>query len=224
MRRTCPRLRTVLVAAFGLALFACAGPKKGTVGEQAPPSASPQAPNERLLWSSLPHRPAWTLSEPEPESGFHFFVGISGDYATENLARDDALRSATTRAVQYMGTLAKDRFERARTSFGLSSTVVDPTEASRQFERQLSAAAAKQLKPKEWYLEQWQKPTGYSFRAFLLARMPKAPVDESLRTTADDNLRKAQDDARAAATQTAKRQAEDAAEFWQKMKDQGFTE
>jgi hypothetical protein len=212
------------VAAVGLALTlsACAGPNKEMTASSG--LTSPQAPGEKLLWSSAPGRPNWTMSEPETEKGFQYFVGLSGDYATENLARDDALRNATTRVVQYMGALAKDKFERARTSFGLASTVVDPTEAARQFEKQLSANVARQLKPKEWYIEQWQKPTGFGYKAFVLARMPTESVNESLKNTAEDNVRKAQEDAKKAATETAKKQAEDAADFWKKMKEQGLVE
>lgn len=221
MRTPSPWL-PIAAAGLALGLSACSGPNK----EMNAPSGltSPQVPGERLLWSSAPSRPNWSMSEPEPEKGFQYFVGLSGDYATENLARDDALRNATTRVVQYMGALAKDKFERARTSFGLSSTVIDPTEASREFEKQLAANVARQLKPKEWYVEQWQKPTGYAWKAFLLARMPTEAVNDSLKNTAEDNIRKAQEDAKRAATEVAKKQAEDAADFWKKMKEQGLVE
>lgn len=222
MRNQRIALRHLAAAVALLALGACAGTEK-PVG--APSGVvSPEVQGEKLLWSSMPSRPTWVGVEPDPDSEFLYFVGLSGDFATENLARDDAVRNANLRVVQYMGALAKDKFERARTSFGLASTVVDPTEAARQFEKQLSANVARQLKPKEWYEERWQKPTGNAWKAFLLARMPKQALNENMRNTAEDNIRKAQEDAKQAATDVAKKQAEDAAKFWQQMKDQGVTE
>lgn len=210
-----------LVPALAAALAGCAGTQdlKASSGV-----ASPSVSGERLEWSSAPQRPAWTMSEPETEGGYMYFVGISGNLATEQLARNDALRDSTNKVVAYMGTLAKDKFERARTSFGLASTVVDPTEASREFERQLAANVAKQLKPKEWYGERWTLPTGTAWKYFVLARMPDGVVAESLSNTADDNIRRAQEQARASATEQAKQQAADAEKFWKQMKDQGLTD
>jgi hypothetical protein len=148
MNRRLTWCRAVIALSLTAALAACAGQdlKKEPSG-----TTSPQVKGEQLVWSSTKERPAWTMSEPETQGNWMYFVGVSGNMATEQLARNDALRDSTGKVVAYLGTLAKDKFERARTSFGLSSTVVDPTEASRQFEKQLAANVARQLKPKGWY-------------------------------------------------------------------------
>lgn len=215
------RFRTLIAASLCVGLAACAGTPKQDLSASSGTS-SPQMAGEQLVWSSSQERPAWTMSEPDTEGGYMYFVGVSGNMATENLARNDSMRDATNKVVNYMGTLAKDKFERARVSLGLASTVVDPTEGSRQFEKQLAANVARQLKAKEWYAERWMLPTGNAWKTFVLARMPKETVNESLQNTAEENIRKAQEDAKAAATQTAKKQAEDAAAFWKQMKDQGL--
>jgi len=211
--------RALLVLALGVGLAACA-----STPTTAPSVASPQIQGEQMVWSSAPQRPAWTMSEPEGDGGYLFFVGLSGNLATEQLARNDALRDATNKVVAYLGTLAKDKFERARTSFGLASTAVDPTEASRQFEKQLAANVAKQLKASEWYEERWQLTTGSAWKVFLLAKMPKEVVNQSLENTAEENIAAAQEQAKKAATDVAKQQAEDAAAFWKKMKEDGLME
>jgi transcriptional regulator with AAA-type ATPase domain len=153
-----------------------------------------------------------------------YFVGVSGRLASEQLARDDAMRDSTNKVVSYLGTLAKDKFERARISFGLSSTVVDPTEASRRFEKQLAANVTRQFKAKEWYGERWVLETGTAWKMFVLARMPQENVNQALAQTAEENIKQAQEDAKWAATETAKQQAKDAAEFWQQMKEEGLVD
>jgi len=217
--------RTMIFGALCVTLAACAGSEpKNNVNMQPPGIKSPELKGEKLEWSSRAERPAWTMSEPDTEGEFMYFVGISGNTATEVLSRDDALRNSTSNVVKYLGTLAKDKFERARTSFGLSSGVVDPSEGARQFEKQLAANVAKQLKAKEWYSERWTLPTGSAWKTFVLARIPRSSVNDTLSRTAEENIDKAKNEAKAAATEAAKKQAEDAAEFWEKMKEQGLVD
>ncbi len=216
--------RLIVLGAAAAALSACAASQPKTDLKASAGVASPQAMGEQMVWSSSKERPAWTMSEPDSEGGYMYFVGVSGDLATEQLARNDALRDATQKVVSYLGTMAKDKFERARTSFGLASSTVDPTEASRQFEKQLAANVAKNLKAKEWYEERWQRKDGTSWKAFVLARMPTQVVNEAAKRTAEENLQKAQEEAKRAATEQAKKQAEDAAAFWKQMKEQGLVE
>jgi poly-beta-1,6-N-acetyl-D-glucosamine N-deacetylase PgaB len=96
------------------------------------------------------------MEEPDASDGYLWFVGISGRFATEQQAREDARRNALSTVVQYTGTLVKDKFERARTSYGLDSNVVDPTSAAREFEKQMSVNMANKVKVKNWYQEKWQ--------------------------------------------------------------------
>ncbi|HAD04416.1 MAG: hypothetical protein A2091_03285 [Desulfuromonadales bacterium GWD2_61_12] len=193
-------------------------------GETAPTIAPPPDPLEKLIWSSAAERPAWTMEEPDTKDGQMWFVGLSGKFATEQLARDDAKRNATKSVVQYMGTLVKDKFEKARVSYGLESDVVDPTAAAREFEKQMAVNMANKVKVKNWYQEKWQTPTGVGHVAFALSFVPLEAIDETVKETAQGQAKNAERKAKEANDDFAKKQAEKAAEFWKQMEDQGVAE
>jgi len=176
------------------------------------------------IWASESERPKWTIEEPEVDGDTMLFVGVAEKYATEPEARDEAMRHVTNNIVRYLGTLAKDKYERVATSFGLTSSVVDPTASARQYEKQLAANVTKKVKAMKWYFEKWDTPTGTGWKAFVLATVPVAEINDSFKQTAKDNMLDAQRQAKAAADEVAKKQAEDAAKFWEDMTKQGVVE
>lgn len=204
-----------LTAAIG----GCAG-KKVT---QAP-TIPQQETGEKLLWSSEPNRPGWTLEEPATVGGVMNFVGLSGNFATEQLSRDDARRNAVNNVVNYMGTLVKNKYEKASVTFGLESKVVDPTTGTRAFEKQLAVNVAKQVKAQKWYIEKWQTPTGIAWRVIVSAQVPQSVVNDTFKESAKDMENKAMQQAREASDEAAKKQAEKSAEFWKQMQEQGISE
>lgn len=170
-------------------------------------------------------RPEWVMNEPEVEGNDLYFVGISAVHATEKNARNDARRDATNSVVQYLGTLAKTKYEQATVSYGLSSQVVDPTTASRQFEKQVAANVATRMKTTKWYMERETDSIGKKgYKYFTLAKIPKDSLNEAFQNTAEQNMKDAQERAAKAATAQAKKQAEDQAKFWTDMKQQGVVE
>lgn len=203
-------------------LFGCA--TKPRVSMQSADVSAPIGVDEQLIWSSAAQRPGWTMEEPDTVNGMMSFVGLSGSMATEKSAREEARRSAVNGVVAYMGTLAKDKFERARVSFGLDSTVVDPTRSSRAFEKQLAVNIANRVKPKKWYAEKWQTPTGIGYRVFVLTNVPMNSMDESYQNMAKDMVKNAENRAKQAADNLAQKQAEKAADFWKQMQAQGLVE
>lgn len=209
-------VKLLLTVALLALLSACA--------ETAPTVATPPDPQEKLLWSSAAERPGWTMEEPDTKEGQMWFVGLSGKFATEVLSREDAKRNATKSVVQYMGTLVKDKFEKARVSYGLESDVVDPTAGAREFEKQMSVNMANKVKVKNWYQEKWQTPTGVAYVAFCLAFVPLEAMDETYKQTAQSLAKDAERKAKEANDQVAKQQAEKAAEFWKQMQEQGVSE
>jgi len=184
------------------------------------PTDTPSGVDEKLISSSEPTRPEWTKKEPETANGIMSFVGLSGYYATEQLARDDARRNAINNVVSYMGTLAENEFEKALVDYGLSSSTIDPTTSARIFEKQLSANIARTIKVKEWYTEKWQRPTGTGHLVFAWANVPQSAVDETMNATTGDLAKKAEQQAKEAGDEVAKKQAEKAAEFWKQMQEQ----
>ncbi len=184
----------------------------------------PKGVDEILIWSSADERPTWTMEEPEVENDRLSFVGLSSTHATEKSARIDARRTAVNNIASYMGTLAKDKFQNAYLTYGLDSSIMDPTHSSRQFENQLSANIVSRVKPKKWYIEKWNLKTGIGYRVFVLAKVPQEALDESFKSAANSLAKNAQHKAKEAVNKAAKKQAELAAEFWQQMESQGFVE
>lgn len=81
-----------------------------------------------------------------------------------------------------MGTLVKNKFEKATVSFGLESNVVDPTTSARVFEKQLAVNVAKQVKAQKWYFETLNascsgKDMGTAYQYWVLAELPAEEFD-----------------------------------------------
>ena len=156
-----------------LALVGCA-----TKPEPAAPTPQP----------AQPERPEWTMNEPGVENGKLSFVGMSAVHASEKNAREDARRNAADAVVQYLGTIAKTKFEQISMSYGLSSEVVDPTTSARQFQKQVAANVAKQLKARKWYMERESDATGkQGYKYFVLAETPVAELDKPFKQAAKKN-------------------------------------
>ena len=191
-------------------------------------SSQPQPQNNAPATQEDPdfsNRPDWTMNEPEVEDDKMSFVGMSGLHASEKNARDDARRQAVNAAVQYMGSIAKKKFEQASVSYGLGSEVVDPTTSARTFEKQVSANVARRLRTEKWYMERESDASGKrGYKYFVLATVPMEELDNAFKQSARENIADAQRRAKDAATAQAKKQAEDAASFWADMEKQGLTE
>ena len=193
-------------------LVGCA--KETTMAPAAVEAASP----------SMPERPDWVYNEPSEEDGTLSFVGMSNVHASEQNARKDARRDAINNVVQYLGTMAKTKFEQVTQSYGLSSQIVDPTTAAQQFEKQMSANLAREMKTKTWHPEREKKSGTWGYKYFILAEIPKSSIDNSFRKSLDQNIKKQQEEAEKAATQKAKEQSENAIDMFRKMKKEGLME
>lgn len=196
--------------------------KKQIIKAPVTPAAEP---GEKLIWASHDMRPGWTLSELEKVGEELAFVGLSGKYATEKEARDDAMRTAANNIVRYIGTLAQDKFERLQTSYGLTTEIVDPTNVTRRFEEQLASAFVARVRPKEWYIEKWlRKKTKETYLlVFVLAKVPQSAIDKAYEEAVDatiDDLKKKRDEVNEA---KAKAQFENAMKAFEDAKEQGFS-
>jgi len=206
-----PLLTQLLAGLILIALVGCSVP------QPEPEPVIEEAP--------APTRPEWTMNEPDVEGGVMFFVGLSAVHASEKNARDDARVNATEAVVQYLGTLAKTKFEQASVSYGLSSEVVDPTTSTRNFEKQVAANVSARLKTKKWHMERESDSSGKSgYKYFVLASVPVAEMDKAFQQTAKKNMEDAQKKAKEATTAQAKQQQEQAAKFWADMQKQGVVE
>ena len=120
--------------------------------------------------------------------------------------------------------MAKDKFENAYLAYGLNSSVIDPTSGSRRFGKQVTANIVSRVKTKKWYSEKWSTETGIGYRVFVLAKIPEETITESYKSATKRLAANARNKAVDAANETAKHQAELAAEFWRQMEEEGLTE
>ena len=204
-----------IIGALGICSILLVGCAKETT--TAPAAAEAAAP-------SMPERPDWVYNEPSEDDGILSFVGMSAVHASEQNARNAARRNATNNVVQYLGTMAKTKFEQVTQSYGLSSQIVDPTTAAQQFEKQMSANLAREMKTKTWHPEREKKSGVWGYKYFVLAEIPKASIENSFRKSLDQNIKKQQEEAEKAATQKAKEQSENAIDMFRKMKKEGLME
>jgi len=212
-----------MLGLLGVALALVVGCISAPV-ETTKPAAATGAPGEAPIWASEAERPRWTVEEPEVDSGNLIFVGVAEKYATESGARDEALRNATTQVVRYLGTMAKSKYEKVATSYGLSTSVVDPTTSSREYEKQLAANVTKNVKARKWYIEKWNTNSGTGYKTFVMATVTAAAVNDSFKNTAKENMEEAQRKAKEAADEVGRTQADKAAKFWADMSKQGVVE
>ena len=209
------KIMSLVVAALIVVLSGCAGS-----GTNIPADNS----RETLIYSSAEQRPDWTVNEPDTVDGIMTFIGMSDRYSTEKASREDARRNANGAVVKYMGTLVKDKWERAATSYGLEGDVIDPTAATNAFQKQMAVNMANKVKVKSWYIEKWQTATGIGYQVYALAQVPQGAIDESYKKTAKSLAKAAERKAKEAGDEIAKNQAEKAADFWKQMEERGVTE
>ena len=209
----------LVIALSCISLFACA--HKDPINKASITTSGIQTPGERLIFKSHDPAPGWVYSVPIADGRFLYFVGLSDEaVASEQIARDQSMANARKKVVNYYGTMVKNKAERIKLSFGLSSTVIDPTLVAKGFEKEFAANVAKQVAAKEFYLEKWEKPTGIGWKVYALCSVPKNIVKESMGNTAQENIEKARKEAKEAATEAAKKQAENTLEFFKKMKEE----
>ena len=177
--------------------------------------AEPSAPKNK-------ERPDWINNEPDEGDNQLSFVGMSRVHATEKNARNDARRDATNVVVQYLGTIAKNKFEELSVSYGLSSEIVDPTESSQKFQKQIAANVARRLKTKIWHMEREKISGRLGYKYFVLAVMPNSAIENSFKKSLDQSIEEQQKEADNSATEKAKKQAEQAIEMFRKMKKEGL--
>ena len=133
-------------------------------------------------------RPDWIYTDGSNEDGQLSFVGLSNVHSSEKNARNDARMDATNNAVQYLGTMATFKFEELSVSYGLSSEIVDPTESSQKFQKQIAENVARRLKTKKWHMDQKVINGKVGFQYYVLASMPMSEIDKAYKISAGKNI------------------------------------
>lgn len=177
--------RAVVAACFMLSLSACSSaPPQGNTAETAlssPPPVEGRVPTEySKVAASSPQTPDWILNIPDDSAGQHFLVALSEYHASEQDARDTAMKNARKEYAQYTGVEVSEVDEIIRAMYGQSSDVFDPTVAGRSKSTQTTDAQVSRIKAKQWYWEKYQavkagKVQGQVFKSWVLVTVP---VDE----------------------------------------------
>lgn len=170
-RRTIPALCALILS---LALAACTG---------TPPAIGPRiAATDRPDYTCNDgcNKPEWVDTIPEDVGGSHFFVGLSGYHATEQLAREEALNNARKEYAAYTGVEVSSLDEVVRASFGLASEVIDATVSGRSYDKQSTDASVSRFKARQYHqlrynVSRYGQSTGSAFQYYVLATVP---VDE----------------------------------------------
>jgi hypothetical protein len=168
--------------------------------------------------SSSGTRPDWCNNVPEPDDGNMFFVGLSAVHATDKGSRDDAYDVAVKRVVQYMGVGAKAKWEKALVSYGSASKVIDPVEATRAFERQVSYGVARRLKTTKMHDDEVKN----GYKTCTLTYIPESTLNELYQDWTNAQKKIAENQAAAAKDGEAKKQWKDAMNFWADMEKSGL--
>lgn len=123
--------------------------------------------------------PEWVYTIPEDKEGYKFFVAMSPKVVSEQNARDEALNSAINQVVAYIGSDVKIKLEKMITSYGLSSSVIDPTVVARQAEEHSRKALARKVEAREWCIEKWFNiEKGEYYIARVLSRAPGSEIEK----------------------------------------------
>jgi hypothetical protein len=166
----------------------------------------------------------WTMNEPEVEGSDLYFVGLSLVYATEQDSRNDAMRNANRRIIEYLGSEVKSKFEEAKVSYGLSSDAIDPVRASREFQRLFAENNTSQVKATKWCPETEETATGKGYKNFVLVKVPKTALEQTFQETLKREKQKAEGLAKGDRQEATEGQAEKAAKMWADLEKQGLIE
>jgi len=168
-------------------------------------------------------RTDWIYNEEVSEENNQVIVvGVSKYHSTERSARKYARREATNKICAYMGTIVKDKFEEIILSTGLESEILDETNAANQTTKQLCTNMVRRLKTKKWHMDQKVINGKVGIQYYVLASMPMSEIDKAYKKSADKNIKTQQRKAENAATEKAKKQAEQAIELFRKAKKEGL--
>ena len=191
----------------------------------AEPIPEPQA-EVAYVEPSVPknkERPDWIYDEePSEENNQVTVVGVSKYHSTERSARKYARRQATNEICAYMGTAVKNRFEELLLSAGMDSDLLDETNAGSETTKQLCTNLVRRLKTKKWHMEQKIINGKVGFQYYVLAAVPNSEIDNAFKKSVSKNIKNQQREAENAATEKAKKQAEQAIELLKRAKKEGL--
>ena len=127
----------------------------------------------KLLRTIPPIKPNWVFNIPEDKKDYFIYVGQSNLFVIEKDARKNALQDCIKQFAEYCGVEVKYYSKTATASFGLSSDIKNPTVAELTSNGQKVEANVSRMKPKNYYIEEWQKGNQKFYKVYVKATIPK---------------------------------------------------
>jgi len=136
-----------------------------------------------VVQASQPARPPWSLTPPPDEADVQYLVGISGYHATEQEARDEAMRDARSQFAKYTGVEVHEIAEALSVYYGLASDVQDPTQMGKTQSKEEADARFGRIKAQNWYYEKSNQEIGgqvarQAWQYWVLATVPADEFDK----------------------------------------------
>lgn len=197
-------------AVLGLMVVGCASsPEKDAVKARAAVIES-----LKPIKTEPEKKPDWTTSVPITNKQLAF-VGVSGKFAEEKDARNEASADGRNQLVKYYGTLISDKGQTVKATYGITSDVFDPQVASRELEEFVAEGLAKALPAKDWYVETYVKPNSdFYYKAYVLMIIDKSEADKALKEYCNQKAAEYQKQADAEKNAEKRKQLEKVSEFF----------
>jgi len=177
------KCRLALAGALLLAACAPGAPDRTPRGQAATPAVAGQGPTEYVMVdATAPEMPGWTLSIPDDADGVHYLVALSEHHASEQDARETAMKNARLQYAQYTGVEVSEVDEVIRSMYGASSSVLDPTVAGRNQTTQNTDAEVSRIKAKQWYRQTFHATRGgvsqgLVYKYYVLVSVPTDEIE-----------------------------------------------
>jgi len=133
--------------------------------------------HEKLLYQSS-EKPNWTITIPNEDEKYIYFVGISDEHVTsEKQSKNQAIADARSEIVKYYGTKIKHKI----LTITVSNDLVDSSKISKEFESQFAENEANFVHSSQVYSEKWlRKSSLIRWKTYVLCTVPKSIINKYL--------------------------------------------
>lgn len=190
------------------------------VGCVSSPEAQANRSRERALMALKPYRtipaqrPAW-IDNIQHSKAELAFVGVSDKFATEAEARNKAQANGRDQLVKYFGTQISDQSRTAKSTYGISSDIFTPQQASQELQEAVSKGLSQKLAAHSFYIEAYlTKDEEEYYVAYVMMKIDKSDVNKMLEKYCDDKANETRKKAAAEKDVERKKQLEKVADFF----------
>ena len=189
-------------------------------GCESSPDTQADRARERTLNTLKPYkttpaqRPSWIDNIPHSATELAF-VGVSTKWATEAEAKDKAQENGRTQLVKYYGALIAAQGRTAKATYGISSDVFAPQQASQDLEEYVAKGLSQKLAAHAFYVESYlTKDNEEAHIAYVKMIINKSDAKRAMEEYCDNKADEARKKAAAEKDAERRKQFEKAADFF----------